>query len=263
MTGSVYFMEHPTEGARLTAKVDAEAWAEQYFSDLDERSRRVLDVGCGPAVLLRALARRRPQDTLLGIDRSDARLVLARENLRDVPQASLRWGDATALPVESGSFDVVYSRFLFQYLRNPQRVMHELARACAPGGEVMLQDLDGQVTCHYPINATLETLLMRALEGLAATGFDPLVGRKLYHMACRAGLQDVRVEVEPYHLIAGAASVPEMDRWRHKLQNAHAALEQTIGADGAAELTERLLMHLADPDTLTYSVLFTVRGRKT
>jgi SAM-dependent methyltransferase len=64
-------------------------------------------------------------------------LELARESAPGVP-VDWRVGDAVALPVDDAAFDVVLSVFGVMYAFDQQAAARELARACAPGGRVVL-----------------------------------------------------------------------------------------------------------------------------
>jgi hypothetical protein len=66
---------------------------------------------------------------------------------------------------------------------------------------------------HYPTDPDLQGPLERILGALDATGFDPFVGRKLYHFAHSAGLTDLHVAVDPYHLIAGTVDAATLRQW--------------------------------------------------
>src|SRR5215212_2956745 len=72
--------------------------------------QRVLDIGCGSGVFVRAAADRGAE--VAGLDISDALLEIAREH---VPDGDLRAGDMEALPWDDDSFDVVtgFNSFFF------------------------------------------------------------------------------------------------------------------------------------------------------
>ena len=196
-----YFMEDRREAKRLSDKVDAPLWVGKYLAPYLDNATNVLDVGCGPAVLAREVALRCPESNVVGIDASSMRLAAAEQNRDHCPNLSLRLGDATTLPWHDDAFDLVYCRFLLEYLADRQQAVTEMARVCAPGGHVILQDLDGQMLLHHPIDLEMEADIEMALAALQKTGFDPFVGRKLFCLARNAGLTNIKVEVEPYHLI--------------------------------------------------------------
>lgn len=256
-----YFMDDAREANRLAAKVDADAWVDRYFAHKFADAKTVLDVGCGPGTLASAVGKRLPHACITGIDLSTERIqaeVVARP-----PNVSLRRGDAHGLDLPNDFFDVVYCRFLLQYLALRQQAVEEMVRVCAPGGTVMLQDLDGQLLWHYPEDRSLQADLEFVLAGLGKTGFDPFVGRKLFALARTAGLVALEVQVESYHLFAGAIDPVNLRLWEMKLEIALAATSSLFGDQAAAEsLKSRFLAYLKRDDTLTYSVVFTVTGRK-
>jgi SAM-dependent methyltransferase len=254
-------MESPREAQRLADKVDAPAWVRRHLAPHLTASMRVLDVGCGPATIAAEVAQLVPDGAVVGLDASAARIAVARETLARCANAAAVSGDAHELPFEDESFDLVYCRFLLEYLPDKQRAVGELARVCRTGGTVLLQDLDGQLVGHYPPDEQLERQLARALELLATTGFDPYVGSKLRFLLDGAGLGAARQEVEPYHLIVGAVDPEERARWQVKLEIAAAALTR-LGLEHADALAERFLAYLDREDTTTISHLFTAWARK-
>jgi SAM-dependent methyltransferase len=256
-------MDDPREAKRLADKVDAPQWVNTYFARHLKPDSRVLDVGCGPGVLAAEVARRIPSGNVTGIDASTDRLVEARKNFAGLNNAQTRAGEATALPFGDGSFEFIYCRFLLEYLRDKEKAVAEMTRVCRPGGTVLLQDLDGQLLWHHPVDAILQTDIERVLAVLGQTGFDTFVGRKLFALARAAGLTDIEVQAESYHLFAGRIDDHNLRLWEMKLDIALPAAAKALGGmTEAASLKASFLNYLQREDTLTYSVLFTVTGRK-
>ncbi|HJW70523.1 MAG TPA: methyltransferase domain-containing protein [Candidatus Binatia bacterium] len=101
----------------------------------------VLDVACGPGLVVTAFARVVRHAT--GIDVTPAMLERAREvaagaGLRNV---SFLEGDVTHLPWPDGSFSVAVSRFAFHHFQDPAAVLGEMRRVCRPGGRIVVCDL--------------------------------------------------------------------------------------------------------------------------
>jgi SAM-dependent methyltransferase len=258
-----YIMEDPREGQRLLDKVDAPSWIAKFLEPHLPPIRSLLSVGCGPGVFLRELAENHPEIEVVGVDMSPGRVSGAEERLRGLPNARACVGNALSLPFETGSFDLVFSRFLMEYLPDKQRAVQEMARVCSSGGKVLLQDLDGQLVWHYPEDVELQNNIERILNHLAGTGFDPFVGRKLFSLCLEATLKNLSVQVEPYHLYAGCIDEKQFLQWQSKLEIARPQLIAALGSEEAAqEYSGRFLEYLRRPETLTYSCLFTVTATK-
>jgi ubiquinone/menaquinone biosynthesis C-methylase UbiE len=258
-----YIMDDPREAARLKAKVDPEAWAHKYMGDRIRSGMEVLSVGCGPGVILAAVCDLQPSVRGTGLDISSDRIKEATRMNRENPRTRFVCGDAQAMQFPADSFDVVYCRMLLQYLPKKERAVAEMARVCAPGGTVLLQDLDGQLLWHYPEDAVLQSAVEKVVSALGSTGFDPFVGRKLFWLARRAGLENIKVQAENYHLIAGEVEPETLKQWELKLDIAAPQMARALGGeDEARECSQRFLEYLSRPDTLTYSTVFTVTGEK-
>lgn len=258
-----YIMEDPREAARLEAKVDPQDWVQKYMAHRVRPSAEVLSVGCGPGVILNEVSALHPSIHATGIDISADRVQEAVQKNRDNPRLKFVCGDARAMQFPTDSFDFVYSRMLLQYLREKEKAVAEMVRVCKPGGTILLQDLDGQLLWHYPEDANMQQAVEKVLATLASTGFDPFVGRKLFWLAQKAGLKKLDVQVECYHLIAGAVEQRILKQWELKLDIAKSQMAKALGSkEEAEEQIQRFLEYLCRPDTLTYSVQFTVTGEK-
>lgn len=258
-----YIMDDPREAARLEAKVDPGAWVQKYMARHITRGMEVLSVGCGPGVILGAVCALHPSLRGTGIDISPDRVDQAVRRNRENPRMKFVRGDAHAMQFPAESFDLVYCRMLLQYLQKKERAVGELVRVCKRGGRVLLQDLDGQLLWHYPEDPTLQRAVEKAMNALGQAGFDPFVGRKLFWLARKAGLENLHVEVDCYHLIAGEAAPDIWKQWELKLEIARPQLTRVFGSeDEAKAYSQRFLEYLSRPDTLTYSTVFTVTGEK-
>jgi ubiquinone/menaquinone biosynthesis C-methylase UbiE len=102
---------------------------------------RVLEVGCGAGGLLPQLVAYGATPRLLvGLDRDRGRI---REASGRFPGMHFTVGDATALPVGSGRFDVVIQSTLFTSLLDPAvrvRAAREMRRVLHPAGFILWLD---------------------------------------------------------------------------------------------------------------------------
>jgi phosphatidylethanolamine/phosphatidyl-N-methylethanolamine N-methyltransferase len=116
----------------------AEAGRRHAVSIINRRKGRVLEVGVGTGLSLPCYGEHL---TITGIDLSPemlakARDKVARKQLRNV--VALHEMDAAALAFPDESFDTVVAMYVMTVVPDPERVMRELERVCAPGGEVIL-----------------------------------------------------------------------------------------------------------------------------
>lgn len=95
---------------------------------------RVLEVGCGSGVFLRAAAERGA--AVFGLDASPALLDLARAR---VPEADLRVGDLQFLPYEDDAFDLVTGFNSFFFADDMVAALREAGRVAKAGAPVLIQ----------------------------------------------------------------------------------------------------------------------------
>jgi ubiquinone/menaquinone biosynthesis C-methylase UbiE len=195
------------------------------------------------------------------MDISADRIEVAKRNCGGTSNVRFVPGSAENIPFDDDTFDLVYSRFLLEYLPRPQIAVAEMKRVCKPGGTVILQDLDGQLIWHFPEDADLQHRIEVALKHLGKTGFDPLIGRKLFWMLKQASFEEIEVVIEPYHLYAGRISDKEFREWELKLDIAKKAVTPILGAKGAEKLKADYLAYLSREDTFSYSNLVTTYAK--
>ena len=116
----------------------AEAGRKHAVRIINRRRGRVLEVGVGTGLSLPCYG---AHLTITGIDLSPEMLAKAqdkveRKGLSNV--AALHEMDAGALAFPDESFDTVVAMYVMTVVPDPERVMRELERVCAPGGEVIL-----------------------------------------------------------------------------------------------------------------------------
>jgi SAM-dependent methyltransferase len=163
-------------------------------------AQRVLEVGCGTGVVLRALAARvGPRGRVVGLDPSRTLLRAAARALNGQPwraRIQLRCGHGARLPFAADRFDVTLAVTVLLHVPDPASVVHEMVRVTRPGGRVAVLDQDfGTVALAHPDRALTE----RILDGVAARMYaEPWSGRRLPGLLRAAGLEDVRLEATVY-----------------------------------------------------------------
>lgn len=255
---SNYFMDDPREAKRLDAKVDPEQFIADFLSPvLLQESQMIVDVGCGAGAIIGTLANKFRSKTFLGVDISGARISEARKKVDGLENITFHESSIYEIPLPDSSVDVVYTRFLLEYLKEPIRAIQELRRIVKPGGKIVLQDLDGQLLFQYPYQVPEINQVFEVLNN--TTGFDPFIGRKLYYYSRQAGLELNHLDVRPYHLFAGKIDEFNFQLWDMKFEIAMPQFAEALGSyPEAQKLKDKFMGFLLDEDTLLYSSLFTL-----
>lgn len=139
---------------------------------LGRRPKEILDVGCGPAHLLCALADVAPDIELHGLDLSDDMLAIARKRLEQAgcaDRVSLHRGSAYSLPFEDGLFDVVLSTDALHCFDDPRAFLSELHRVTRPDGVAIVHSWRRDAAWPIRTLGYLQTAFLKAtgshLEG--------------------------------------------------------------------------------------------------
>lgn len=157
---------------------------------------RALDLACGTGEVTRRLAELCPEAELVGVDLHEPHLERARVLCRGLEdRVRFQTGDAFALEFPDGAFDLGVCRFLLHAVPEAPRVVAELVRVVRPGGRVHLLAEDYAMMHFHPTDRDTDEFWRRGPMAYARkTGSDLQVGRSVFTLLRRAGLEGVRVD---------------------------------------------------------------------
>lgn len=109
--------------------------------ELEIKSSRVLDAGCGTGVNVVAFAREGA--TVTGIDIDELSLeIAAYRTAQEQLAVEIRTGDVTAMDFDDDSFDIVISHQVLEHVPSDEdqiKAVEEMWRVLAPGGFLFIQ----------------------------------------------------------------------------------------------------------------------------
>lgn len=137
-----YFDAHAAEWDAMRSLHVAESEVEEaILAALNgEPIGRLVDIGTGTGRMIEIFGA--AATSAIGVDRSSEMLRLARVKLakKELQHAELRQGDMFALPLASGSADVVIIHQVLHYAQAPEAAIAEAARLLAPRGRLLVVD---------------------------------------------------------------------------------------------------------------------------
>ncbi len=155
--GDFYSLDRPANRFLRQGQERALREALEELGPLSEK--RVLEVGCGSGNWLEMLSGAK---SLAGIELDPGRAARAAARF---PGAGIRTGDASRLPWEDGSFDVVLQSTVFSSILDPgmrKVVASEMLRVLAPGGAILWYDF----FVNNPSNPHVRGIRRREIEAL-------------------------------------------------------------------------------------------------
>jgi SAM-dependent methyltransferase len=199
---------NPQEYDRL--RFQQEVWGpatRAFLSRLDVRlGARCLDVGCGPGFVLddlRVIAGEKGSVTAL--DESEVWIRQVREDAQrrgheNVHAVVGRVEDARL----EGTFDLVFSRWVFSFLPDPAEALGRLVKLLTPGGIVAIQDYNHEGVSLFPESEGFRDAVRATRALYKGSGGDPWLAARLPRLFREAGLR-LR-ELTPRVLCGGPGS---------------------------------------------------------
>ncbi len=166
--------------------------------------QHVIDVGCGPGFYAAELLDRvGPYGFVVGVDTSAPMLAAAVRRCEGRGRAEFHEAPATALPVESESFDRALCVQVLEYVADVPAALAEIHRVLRPGGRAVVWDVDWSTLSWHSADPERMARVLRAWDRHLT---HPALPRTLAAALRAAGFADVRTEP---HVFATIALDPE------------------------------------------------------
>jgi trans-aconitate 2-methyltransferase len=147
------------------------------------------DLGCGPGHTTRMVAKVTGAVEVVGLERSS--VLLARDCNRAQDHVRFAVWDVTQVPFPAGVADLIYARLLLAHLVAPLTMARLWADQLAPGGTLVLDEIEWVETSHPVLRAHLDLAtarvrttgaIMCAGPELEALGRDDGLRRRVYRV---------------------------------------------------------------------------------
>jgi SAM-dependent methyltransferase len=222
----------------------------------------ILDAGCGSGAMTRCFGSRYADASVIGVDIRDDYVSYAqgRANEDGLKNVEFRQGSVFNLPFTNASFDVVWSKYVMQWIDEPEKAVAEFRRVTKPGGVVVCCNFDGFAVTHYPEDEALQHQILTVFPRLV----DVYIGRKTAPIFHTCGLINISVVFEPDSLFTtvGAIDPERRENWVAQLAAARPHIAKILGSDETArEFGDSFVRYYDRPDTSSYTALYFVRGR--
>ncbi len=112
------------------------------------RPAMAVDLGCGPGFTTELLHETCGAATTIGIDASEDFVAAAQVRL---PEFRFETHDVTELPLPGAPADIIYARLLLAHLADPEATTRRWRSQLAPGGRLLIEDLDSVVNPAGPL----------------------------------------------------------------------------------------------------------------
>lgn len=171
------FQRLEQQSAQHSYRVEDELGFLDRFSPVFAQGR-VLDAGCGSGVVCQYLINKYPDLVIEACDISDLRLRQTKKHfIREKERISFFQGNLDGLELNDEKYDLIISRYVYEYLKDPIQVTKKLRRSLKKGGLLCLVDTDGVFVNFYTADQELNHMIRECQNKISSIDF--FAGRKL------------------------------------------------------------------------------------
>jgi arsenite methyltransferase len=157
---------------------------------------RVVDVGCGPGFFVAELLDQVGSDGYVaGVDASPQMLGVAAHRSEGRSNVAFHQGEATALPVQDGSFDRALSVQVLEYVDDVEGALRQIHRTLRPGGRAVIWDVDWATVSWHSTEPDRMRRVLRAWDRHLA---HPSLPTSLAPLMRATGFQDVEMQAHAF-----------------------------------------------------------------
>ena len=260
-------MTYPLENPGETQRLESQSTLAGYQLERELESvklqpgQRVLDAGCGTALVSRYLALRVPDAHFEACDQSELRLADAKKLCvnSSIPEIHFFKSQLEEITVPESRYDWVICRYVFEHLGDHQRVIQCIHRILRPGGKIHIIQFDGILFNLTHFNPALQTTMDTIQRKLS---LDLFIGRKLPGFLLQGGFRSPNWTLESV-VFQGPELTAERNLTRQRLTFALPILSQILGSQLEAErFREDYCQEMMKPESTLFYNKFIIQAEK-
>jgi len=228
----------------------------------------MIEIGCGVGAQTKILAERFPHLRITAVDISPQQLDRARAHLRheiERGQVKLVQAPAHDLPFEDNSFDVAFSTWFLEHVKEPVRILSEVRRVLKSEGFVHLNEVLNATLFLHPYSPATLKYWFEFNDHQWNLGGDPFVGAKLGNYLVAAGFQNCTTDVVTYHFDNRwpKKRAEFIDDWTGVLLSGapHLIKAKKVSTDLVDEMKKELSLLKKTPDSVFFNSWVKARGQ--
>ena len=186
------------------------------LAGLVQAGMTVLDVGCGTGAITAGIAERvGSSGKVVGIDRDEPLLAIARKDHAHLPQLTFEAGDALTLHYEN-RFDIVTASRVLQWVSDPGAAIIRLKAALKPGGMLVVLDYNHDQNSWDPAPPTaFQDFYQSFLSWRAANQWDNRMAEHLPALLKTTGFTAIEISPSDEVAVRGEAA---SHIWAHVIE---------------------------------------------
>ena len=207
---------------RLSKSVEDDKTILKNCIDLIEcQNMAILDLGCGPGATTNTILECSNVKEIWGIDRELRFIEYAKKKYKN-SKLFFTVGEGEKLPFEDNYFDCCFSRYVFQHLKKPDKVLQELIRVTKPLGRIGIYEWDeeqayfSETPKYYTEYISAEKVRRRFTSG------DICMGSKLKELFLRNNMLDIKeYNIEKNTISPGRDALWSGQKWMGEIDENH------------------------------------------
>ena len=168
-----------------------------------KRGMKVLDLGCGPGVMVPWLSEKvGPEGHVYATDPMNEQMeaTIRRIRKKNLTNVTCMQSLPNALQLPEQSLDLIFGRNVFVYMRKPRQVINHLYTLLKPGGILIIDEPIVGTTQLSPPADCIKSFNEKLLKLGKAQGAHYLIAPSLAHLFRRIGLSVTRHQIHTQRL---------------------------------------------------------------